>query len=102
MGLTDTQRRILEVGRRELLAKGFEGAFLRAIVKETGFTQGAFYGYYRSKEELFDALVAPAADGLMSRFAWARDAYFDLIPEGKVTEGSQMTAGYLRYFFGYL
>ena len=48
MELTDTQRRILEVGKREFLEKGFKDASLRSIVKEAGFTQGAFYGYYGS------------------------------------------------------
>ena len=42
--LTDTQKRILEVGKREFLEKGFKDASLRAIVKEAGFTKGAFYG----------------------------------------------------------
>ena len=56
MELTDTQKRILEVGKREFLEKGFKDASLRAVVKEAGFTQGAFYGYYDSKEALFDAL----------------------------------------------
>jgi AcrR family transcriptional regulator len=37
-------------------------------MKEAGFTQGAFYGYYPDKAALFDALVVPAADGLMNQF----------------------------------
>lgn len=44
MELTDTQKRILEVGKREFLEKGFKDASLRAVVKEAGFTQGAFMG----------------------------------------------------------
>ena len=44
MELTDTQKRILEVGKREFLEKGFKDASLRAIVKEAGFTKGAFMG----------------------------------------------------------
>ena len=74
MQLTDTQKRILEVGKREFLKKGFKDASMRAVVKEAGFTQGAFYGYYDSKEALFDALVAPAAEGLVSQFKQAQDA----------------------------
>ena len=35
--LTDTQKRILEVGKREFLEKGFKDASLRAVVKEAGF-----------------------------------------------------------------
>ena len=53
-----TRERILEAGRREFLRSGFRGASLRAIAREAGVTTGAFYGYYASKEALFDALVS--------------------------------------------
>lgn len=58
---TETQRKILEIGKEEFLAKGFKDASLRGIVKAAGFTQGAFYGYYPDKAALFDALVSEAA-----------------------------------------
>ena len=53
-----TREKILEAGKKEFLEKGFRDASLRTIVKEAGVTTGAFYGYYKSKEDLFDALVA--------------------------------------------
>ena len=31
---------------------------------DAGYTKGAFYGYYASKEELFDALVSQTSQGL--------------------------------------
>ena len=37
---TETQRKILEIGKKEFLARGFKDASLRGIVKEAGFTQG--------------------------------------------------------------
>ena len=80
---TETQRKILEVGKREFLAKGFKDASLRGIVKEAGFTQGAFYGYYPDKAALFDALVSEAADTLMEQFKAAQQAHYDLIPGEK-------------------
>ena len=46
MERTETQRRILEVGKKEFLEKGFKDASLNKIVAEAGFTKGAFYGYY--------------------------------------------------------
>ena len=52
-----TQERILEAARAEFLDKGFRTASLRTIVKTAGVTTGALYGYYDSKEALFDALV---------------------------------------------
>lgn len=69
---TETQKKILDIGKKEFLAKGFKDASLRGIVKEAGFTQGAFYGYYPDKAALFDALVSEAADGLMEQFKAAR------------------------------
>ena len=48
---------IHHAARTEFLEKGFKSASLRNIVKTAGVTTGAFYGYYDSKEELFEALV---------------------------------------------
>ncbi len=64
--LTPTQKRIHEVALRHFLKDGFQRASLRRIVAEAGFTLGAFYGYYDSKEELFDVLVGQTAEGIVS------------------------------------
>lgn len=60
--ISSTQQQFLNLGKTEFLEHGFKGASLRQIVKQAGFTLGAFYGYYQSKEELFDALVKETAD----------------------------------------
>ena len=57
MERTETQRKILEIGKREFLEKGFKDASLNKIVAEAGFTKGAFYGYYPDKTALFEDLV---------------------------------------------
>ncbi|MCI1931813.1 MAG: TetR/AcrR family transcriptional regulator [Clostridia bacterium] len=54
----NTLERIHKAAKGEFLEKGFQAASLRNIVKKAGVTTGAFYGYYNSKEELFDALVS--------------------------------------------
>ncbi len=100
--LTDTQKRILEVGKREFLEKGFKDASLRAIVKEAGFTKGAFYGYYNSKEALFDALVAPAADELITQFKQAQQAHYELVTEDKAEQSQDLSTSYLNYFINYI
>lgn len=61
-----TLERIKDVGFNEFLDKGFHGASLRNIVKLAGVTTGAFYGYYKSKEALFEDLVKPHYDFLMT------------------------------------
>lgn len=61
-----TLERIKDVGFCEFLDKGFHGASLRKIVKIAGVTTGAFYGYYKSKEALFEDLVKPHYEFLMA------------------------------------
>src|SRR5260221_14465935 len=40
---------------------GFEAATVRDIIRRTNLSVGAFYNYYRSKEEVFDALADDGA-----------------------------------------
>ena len=61
-----TLQKILKSATAEFLEKGFNGSSLRDIVKKAGVTTGAFYGYYKSKNDLFDALVKDTADYLMN------------------------------------
>ena len=54
---TTTLRLIHSAAMQEFLEKDFQSASLRNIVKKAGVTTGAFYGYYASKESLFESLV---------------------------------------------
>ncbi|MDO4541434.1 MAG: TetR/AcrR family transcriptional regulator [Bacillota bacterium] len=99
---TETQKKILTIGKKAFLAKGFKDASLRGIVKEAGFTQGAFYGYYPDKAALFDALVSEAADSLMVQFKAAQKAHYDLIPENKTAQSRDLSTDYLNHFIGYI
>lgn len=100
--LSATQKKILAVGKEEFLEHGFKGASLRTIVKKAGFTQGAFYGYYPSKEALFEALAGPAADNLIDQFKAAQDAHFDLIPDDRAAESRSLSTEYLLHFVNYV
>ena len=53
----DTLEKIKQAAVEEFSDKGFLGASLRQIVKKAGVTTGAFYGYFSSKEALFNAIV---------------------------------------------
>ena len=57
--MSATLESIQRAAMQEFLDKGFQGASLRQIVKNAGVTTGAFYGYFSSKEALFNALVEP-------------------------------------------
>ena len=71
-----------EVGTRQLILKsagkffleyGYQAAPLRKIASEAGFTPGALYGYFSSKEELFYALTDSMVERLMKvldRMKW--------------------------------
>ena len=63
-----TLEQIHSAAKTEFLGKGFKTASLRNIVKTAGVTTGAFYGYYKSKEELFDALVGQQYNTLMEQY----------------------------------
>lgn len=76
-----TLRRIHAAALQEFLAKGFKSASLRSIVKTAGVTTGAFYGYYASKEDLFDALVGEHYDFLLGCFYKAQKAFAEIPPE---------------------
>ena len=64
VSISDTLKKIHEMAKIHFLRDGFQKASLRQIVKDAGFTQGAFYGYYQSKEELFCDLVQETANGI--------------------------------------
>lgn len=81
MKTKSTKEQILESGKRMFLKKGFKSAPLRTIVKEAGFTLGAFYGYYKTKEELFYALTNEAAEGLKRIIDSMNEEIKELPPE---------------------
>ncbi|HIV21544.1 MAG TPA: TetR/AcrR family transcriptional regulator, partial [Candidatus Scatomorpha stercorigallinarum] len=76
-----TRDNILRAAMAEFLDKGFQGASLRQIVKNAGVTTGAFYGYFSSKEALFNALVEPHAAALMGKFMEAQTSFAELPEE---------------------
>ena len=76
-----TLEKIQDAAMEEFLDKGFLGASLRQIVKNAGVTTGAFYGYFSSKEALFNALVEPHAAALMGRFMEAQTSFAELPEE---------------------
>ena len=76
-----TLERIHQAAKTEFLAKGFRSSSLRNIVKMAGMTTGAFYGYDKSKEELFAALVGEHYDYLINRFKDAQEVFSNISPE---------------------
>ena len=52
---------ILDAAREVFGELGYEASTVRDIVRRTGLSVGAFYNYFRSKEEVFEALADEGA-----------------------------------------
>lgn len=89
---TATLEKIQQAALAEFLDKGFLGASLRQIVKNAGVTTGAFYGYFSSKEALFNAIVEPHAAALMGCFMEAQTTFAEL-PEKEQPEHMGLESG---------
>lgn len=80
----ETERTTLDLihaaAKAEFLEKGFKSASLRNIVKKAGVTTGAFYGYYDSKEALFEALVGEQYETFMNCYRKAQEDFTKLPP----------------------
>ena len=66
---TLTHKRVIKAAREEFLANGYEGASMRAIGEKAGLTPAGLYRHYKSKEDMFDALVEPAIDELSTWYS---------------------------------
>ena len=53
----ETRRRLLDAAAVVFIRRGFQAASIEEITAEAGFTRGAFYSNFDSKEELFVALL---------------------------------------------
>ncbi len=97
-----TQQRILQAGMQEFLQKGFRAASLRNIVREAGVTTGAFYGYYKSKAALFDALVGEQAHVFLGRFRQAQDAFAELPPSEQPGQMGEISGQCIDWMVDYI
>lgn len=98
----NTLEYILEAGKAEFLEKGFRGASLRNIVKNAGVTTGAFYGYYKSKEELFDALVQEHAEYFLNEFKKVQYSFKELSPEQQEAGVGEISGNWMLWITDYI
>ena len=75
-----TLEQILDAAQAEFLEKGYQTAALREISKRAGVTTGALYGYFRNKEELFEALVREPYEELMEMYCTILRQFSELPP----------------------
>lgn len=57
--------KIMECAKTEFLEKGFEGASMRKVAENAGYTTGMLYGRFADKGELFKAIVKASAENFI-------------------------------------
>jgi AcrR family transcriptional regulator len=62
-----TKRKLHEAALNVFARHGFEAARIEDIAAEAGFTRGAFYAHFQSKEDLFFAMLEEQSHFLMER-----------------------------------
>ena len=89
--LTRTERKertradLIEAARRVFLRNGFHAASLDAIAEEAGFTKGAVYSNFSSKDDLFLAVLTDYYDNQVR-------AYGEVLFEDETAEDAYRTA----------
>lgn len=68
------RQRVLEAARAAFLELGMDKASIREIARRAGYTAGALYSYFPSKEALYGALLAESLGRLNARVEAARPA----------------------------
>jgi AcrR family transcriptional regulator len=65
---------ILDAARAAFFELGLEGTSIRRIAQRAGYTPGAIYSYFASKEEVYAALLAESLERLNAQVEGARRA----------------------------
>lgn len=101
------RRAILDAAREVFAELGYESATVRDIIRRTGLASGTFYNYFKSREEVFEALADDGAARFrpILRACWeasntfegylraAIQAYFDFLADEHENWQSQRPVG---------
>jgi AcrR family transcriptional regulator len=85
-----TRAALIEAAARVFVERGFVGSSVEAIAAEAGFTRGAFYSNFSSKEELFAELLQERVYRLYADMA--RDAADPATRSSPRETGEQLAA----------
>lgn len=97
-----TRERFLEAGRKEFLEKGFKEVSLRQICKDLGLTLGAFYGYFKSKEDLFETIVSKPANELLEYYISSHKEFSELDPKSQKEQMNDEAGDGLRTMLDFM
>jgi len=74
----NTENQILSAAREVFIAKGFEGARMQEIADQAGINKALLHYYFRSKENLFDAVFSKVASNLFPAMKQMLEAELEL------------------------
>ena len=100
--MSETEKRILEIARKEFLARGFQGTSMRRIAALAGVTTGALYGYFDSKEKIFDSLVEESYAAVMNACKAAHEEFAALPYDVQVSGMGDITARCVEWCLEYI
>ena len=84
------RRAILDAARVVFARIGYDAANIRDIIRETDLASGTFYNYFKSKEEVFEAIASDSVQRFRPLLQKVRDEAKDL--------ESYLYAAYSAYF----
>jgi len=67
--LSDTERKILKAARQEFIARGRAGGRLQSIADRAGVNKALLHYYFRSKQRLYEAVLANIIGSFLSNLA---------------------------------
>ena len=100
--MSETEKRILETAKKEFLERGFLGTSMRRIAALAGVTTGALYGYFASKEDIFDSLVKDAYETVMDAYKGAHEEFAALPYDTQVSGMGDITARCVEWCLEYI
>lgn len=86
---------VLDAARSAFFELGLDGASLREIAKRAGYTPGAMYSYFASKEEVYAALLGESLERLNACVA-AGSGGPDTAPEARLRAAALAFHGFYR------
>ena len=84
---SEKQEAILRAAGEEFAEKGFAGASINRIIRESGMSKGSVYYYFEDKADLFATTVERSTQRLLEEIGWfslevlARDEFWDALLE---------------------
>ena len=71
---TNTRARLIEAAADVIVSKGIAGARIDDVVKQAGFTRGAFYSNYSSLQDVLTEAIVSRSNALLEKIAQAVDS----------------------------